>query len=304
MDPSAVEACCRLEARAFNELRRLWGQPEQAARRPECLAEYARRYPQGAKVARAGEHVIGYCLSHRWGSLGWIGPVVVEPERQGHGLGRALTEPVVEALQSDGCTSIVLETWPHHLPNIRFYMRLGFYPLAPVFLLAKPARASGRSPAGTWFGALADRRAAMDGLRNLSDSVSSGTDYRPAAEVALACRVGDAVVWGDLDRPWAGAVVHTASQLQEPAPDWLEVFLLIIRPGLESRLGDCLAELQDRAAGLGRRAVRLAVCACHAAGLLDLVRDRGFEIVKSRLRLALAHVAVPPATVDYVSFGI
>jgi len=255
-------------------------------------------------MALAGERLIGYCLSHHWGSLGWIGPVVVEPEWQGRGIGRALTEPVVQALQADGCATIALETWPQHLPNIQFYLRLGFTPLSSVFILEKAAEPASVEPGGVRLGPRVDRRAALNGLRHLSQSVSAGLDYSPAAEVTLACGLGEAIVWGDVDQPWAAALVHTASQVQSPPPAWLEVFLLIVRPGHESRLGLCLAELQSYAASLGRRAIRLAVCACHPAGLLELVRDRGCEIVKSRLRMVLQHVPVNPATVDYVSFGI
>ncbi len=301
---ASIAPCCELEARAFNALRRRWGQPDQAARKEACLAGYLDQYPRGAKVAHAGGRLIGFCLSHRWGSLGWIGPVVVEPDWQGQGIGRALTEPAVQTLEADGCTTIALETWPHHLPNLRFYMQLGFIPLASVFILETAAQPS-RSPGlGVHHQRLADSQGAMLGLRELSQAVSPGLDYSRPAEITLGCGLGEAILWGEVDRPWAAALVHTASQLEAAPPDWLEVFLLLIRPGRESRLSSCLAELRAYAASLGRRAIRLAVCTCHPAGLLELVRDRGFAIAKSRLRMVRQHVPMAATTVDYVSFGI
>ena len=70
-----VEACCALEARAFNVLRREWGQAEQAPRRKDWLAHHIRHYPKNGKVALRDDTVIGYGLVHTWGSLGWVGPV-------------------------------------------------------------------------------------------------------------------------------------------------------------------------------------------------------------------------------------
>lgn len=297
-------ACCQVEARAYNALRRQWGQPEKEERKPEFLSCYIGQYPAGARMVLAGERLVGFCISQRWGTLGWIGTIAVDLDWQGRAIGHALIESAVQALQADGCTTIALETWPHIAANIQFYLRLGFRPLMPVFILEKQAAAAPSELAGHLLSRLPERRGGLDGLRDLSHSVCTGLDYTPAAEVTLDCGLGETILWGDEHAPWAAALVYTASQLLGTPPAWLEVFLLTLRPGAESRLARCLAELEAMATRLGRRSIRLAVYASHSDELLALVGAGEYRIVKSRLRWVLRHQPVDPISVGYVSFGI
>ena len=57
------------------------------------------------------------------GSVGWVGTIWVDPARRGAGLGRALTQAVIDGLEAAGCRTLVLVATEAGLP---LYERMGF----------------------------------------------------------------------------------------------------------------------------------------------------------------------------------
>ena len=57
------------------------------------------------------------------GSVGWIGSIFVAPDARGHGLGRALTQAIVDALEAVGCRTLCLVATSE---GRRLYERMDF----------------------------------------------------------------------------------------------------------------------------------------------------------------------------------
>lgn len=57
------------------------------------------------------------------GSAGWIGSIFVAPDRRGLGLGRALTQAIIDRLESTGCRTLVLVATAE---GRRLYERMAF----------------------------------------------------------------------------------------------------------------------------------------------------------------------------------
>ena len=91
--------------------RRTWF--EFATTQPECRPV----------VAELDGALAGTGVGTRNGSVGWVGTIWVEPERRGGGLGRALTQAVIDGLQAVGCRTLVLVATEEGLP---LYERMGF----------------------------------------------------------------------------------------------------------------------------------------------------------------------------------
>jgi len=74
-------------------------------------------------VAVDGSAVVGTGVGTANGIVGWVGTIFVAESHRGRGLGRALTEAVIDGLQEAGCTTLLLVStrlgW-------RLYERLGF----------------------------------------------------------------------------------------------------------------------------------------------------------------------------------
>ena len=76
-------------------------------------------------VAVDGHRVVGSVRASAAGGDWWIGRLVVVPDRQGAGIGRALLDEIERAAPPSVHT-FVLETGPKSAANIRLYERLGY----------------------------------------------------------------------------------------------------------------------------------------------------------------------------------
>jgi ribosomal protein S18 acetylase RimI-like enzyme len=298
-----VGACSELEARSFNVWRRWWGEPLQSPRRRDWLAYRIQRYPDYGSAALIGNEVIGYAVVHVWGTLGWIGPVAVEPAMQGRGVGSALTRWGLQVLQDQGCQTIALETWPNSPHNIGFYIKLGFNPGPLVAALEKATNDDDAPLTGCRFGDDSQIDTWLAPLSELSRAIMPGLDYGPLARTTVDCQMGEVIIWGPKAHPDAMAVVHTASHHEGAPPSYANVELLLVRPGKEHLLDDLVGELESAAATAGRSSIRISLSTIHSNGLRRLV-DRGYRLVKTRLRMYHRYLSVPAECVDYVSYVV
>lgn len=74
-------------------------------------------------VAELDGRIVATGVGTANGSVGWIGTIWVDPGSRGAGLGRALTEVVIEALEAAGCRTLVLVATDQ---GLRLYERMGF----------------------------------------------------------------------------------------------------------------------------------------------------------------------------------
>jgi GNAT superfamily N-acetyltransferase len=95
-------------------------------------------------VAEAGGELAGVAAGALFAATGWVGGVAVLPASRRVGLGRALTEAIVEFLEGRGATTVLLHATALGRP---VYERLGFVPETPYRTLSGPTLA--RRPRST-----------------------------------------------------------------------------------------------------------------------------------------------------------
>lgn len=112
-----------------------WGDREAflrfAATHPNCRPILAER--DGA--------IVGTGVATVSGRVGWVGMIWVAPALRGLGLGRAITETVIEELEGSGCRTFVLVATE---AGRRLYERLGFDILTHDHALVAPGLGAGR----------------------------------------------------------------------------------------------------------------------------------------------------------------
>lgn len=81
---------------------------------------------KGNFVAEYNDRIVGYCFTHQWGTTGFIGPLGVEPEYQGHHVGTDLLLISIDSLIKRNVTTLGLEAIPQSPSNIAFYLKSGF----------------------------------------------------------------------------------------------------------------------------------------------------------------------------------
>ncbi|HEX5591016.1 MAG TPA: GNAT family N-acetyltransferase [Candidatus Limnocylindrales bacterium] len=130
MRPADVEPATAAILRADWGDRRTWF--EFATTQPECRPV----------VAELDGAIVGTGVGTLNGRVGWVGTIWVEPAVRGAGLGRALTQAVIDDLEAAGCRSLVLVATDQGLP---LYERMGFELQTRYRILEAP----GLDPAGS-----------------------------------------------------------------------------------------------------------------------------------------------------------
>ncbi len=296
-------ACSTLEARAFNVLRREWDQPDQPPRRKDWLAYQARHDPDLGFVTLVDGRVIGFSMCHVWGSLGWLGPIAVDPGWQGHRIGQVLTDRVLDAMRARGCRTISLETWAYSTHNVAFYLKSGFSP-GPLTLVFEKPTPQGDTPFDGWrLSEAAEPEPVIRALADLSDAVVGGLDYGPMIRATLDLRLGDVYIWGGTQAPSAMAVIHTESHMESPPPAYASAELIVIRPGKEALLPALLAQMEGLARSVSKDRLRISLSGIHRPGIEQLI-ERKYRLIKTRLRMYSEQQPVPPERVNYLSYVV
>jgi predicted N-acetyltransferase YhbS len=111
MTPADVAPATAAILRASWGDRRTWF--EFATTQPECRPV----------IAEIDGRLVGTGVGTANGRVGWVGTIWVEPDHRGAGLGRALTQAVIDRLEASGCRTLVLVATDQGLP---LYERMGF----------------------------------------------------------------------------------------------------------------------------------------------------------------------------------
>jgi hypothetical protein len=74
-------------------------------------------------VAVADGTIVGTGVGTANGSVGWIGTIFIEPAWRGRGIGRAITQSIIDRLEATGCRTLVLVATAE---GRRLYERMGF----------------------------------------------------------------------------------------------------------------------------------------------------------------------------------
>lgn len=88
------------------------------------IRSYLKCDPEGCIVAEDRGKVIGSAFCHKWGDIGWIGPLEVLPEYQNKKVGKALLSACWTYLSN--CRVCGLETSPKSEKNMHFYTSSGY----------------------------------------------------------------------------------------------------------------------------------------------------------------------------------
>jgi len=171
-----------------------------AAAQPECVPI----------VAEADGSIVATGVGTASGLVGWIGTIFVEPARRGQGLGRAITQAIIDRLEAAGCRTLVLVATAE---GRRLYERMGFDVHTRYRILEAPGLPpGGANGAGSIGGGVVRpfEAADLDQLGAL-DAQATGEDRRhalltlanPASTKVLVGPDGD--VRGYVCRPpWGG----------------------------------------------------------------------------------------------------
>jgi GNAT superfamily N-acetyltransferase len=172
--------------------------------------------------------VAAFNMVHQSGTEGWMGPLAVRADQQGHGLGKDIVGKGVSWLRSRGAKVIGLETMPRTMDNIGFYSRLGFVPGQLTVTLSFDAyrHESGAELLSRMSGAA--REEAIAACLALVSVVSPGSDFSREIALTAELQLGDTLLLYEKNALVGFALYHTAPLVEGRTRDELRVLKLVL----------------------------------------------------------------------------
>jgi GNAT superfamily N-acetyltransferase len=238
--------------------------------------------PTCALAAEADGRLVGTNFVTRWGSVGFFGPLTVDPALWDQGVARALLDETMPFFDRWGVTHAGLFTFPQSPKHLSLYQSYGFQPRFLTPVLAKPL--SSAPPAATGAGRWGTVRDAADvsvlvaACARVSDATCAGLDVTREIEATATQKLGDTVVvLDDVGGVDAFAVCHTGAGSEAGTGTCFVKFgAALPGPGADDRFGRLLTACEAFAAEAGAQSLVAGVNSSRR-GAHQALLDRGYR---------------------------
>lgn len=201
-------------------------------------------------VAESDGAIVGTAVGSAHGPAGWVGAVFVDAAARGAGLGRALTEAAIGALESAGCATLVLVATSAGRP---LYERMGFRLDTTYHTLEGPGTDPGGGAATLepWTPDDLPAMAALDAAATGEDRAHLLAAFATPSSARVHRDAGGALAGFVVRAPWGGGA--TVAPDPEHAVAMLEARRALAGPGKTVRAGILAPNLAilERLAPLG-----------------------------------------------------
>jgi GNAT superfamily N-acetyltransferase len=240
---------------------------------------------EGALIWRDERGAIAaFNMVHQSGDEGWMGPLAVRSDQQGHGVGKDVVSRGVAWLRDRQARIIGLETMPRTMDNIGFYSRLGFSPgyLTITLSLEAHRHEFDLQPLGK-LSARAKADAVLE-CAALVHAVSPGADYSREITLTSDLDLGETLLLREKDRLVGFALAHTAPLVEGRPRDELRVLKLVLDD--ERRFGGLARAISGYARHAGVRRVSFRMQGEYAEAYRQAA-TMGMQVRWTDLRMSL-----------------
>jgi GNAT superfamily N-acetyltransferase len=209
--------------------------------------------PGGALAAEADGRLVGSNFATNWGSVGFFGPLTVEPAYWDQAVGQRLLDSTMDLFTTWNTRHVGLFTFAQSAKHVGLYQKYGFWPRFLTAVMARPVE-SLSPPQPTRVSDVGDTELAgvIDEVGKLTDAVYPGLDLSREINSVRAQQLGDTVLLDDEAGLQALAICHIGTGTEagggncyvkfgavRPGPDAERVFGLLIDAchGLASERG-------------------------------------------------------------------
>lgn len=218
--------------------------------------------PVAAFGAEIEGDLVGSNFVTNWGSVGFFGPLTVQPDYWDRGIARLLLEPTMDLFASWKTRHIGLFTFPQSPKHVGLYQSFGFWLRYLTALMAMPVVGPELVPSYERYSSLAshNRAGASGAIRELTSAVFDGLDLSREIEAALDQGLGETVLIDDASDLQGVAVCHIGPGT-EAGSGTCHVKFAAVRPGrhAERSFGRLIDACHDIAAAAGARVLSAGV---------------------------------------------
>ncbi|MFZ5450087.1 MAG: GNAT family N-acetyltransferase [Thermodesulfobacteriota bacterium] len=156
--------------------------------------------PNAAFGAEVNGTLVGSNFVTRWGSVGYFGPLTVDPDYWDQGIGQKLLDPSLALLDAWGCRHTGLYTYSCSPKHLALYQKYGFWPRFLTAIMS--LRVSSRRPQGevSYYSQAEphERPGLVNACARLTDAIYPGLDVRREIYALQSQGLGDTLfVWDE-----------------------------------------------------------------------------------------------------------
>ncbi|MGE5234658.1 MAG: GNAT family N-acetyltransferase [Acidobacteriota bacterium] len=166
--------------------------------------------PSAAFCAEANGELVGSNFATNWGSVGFFGPLTVNPAFWGSGAGKRLMEPIMESFEHWQTRHAGLYTFAQSPKHVALYQKFGFAPRFLTALMSKPVERTDCGADWSTFSALAanEQEASLVACREITDAVYAGLDVSREILAVATHGFGETILLREDSALEAFAVCH------------------------------------------------------------------------------------------------
>lgn len=247
----------------------------------------------GNFVAEDNDKIVGYCFTHQWGTTGFIGPLGVEPEYQGHQIGTDLLLIGVDSLIKRSVTTLGLEGIPQSSSNIAFYLKAGFQPGKLTCSLIRTIQQ--KLPDTLFHETLecidyrkvseSERSSLSEESLKITNAISPGLDFLFEMERTAFFHFGTTLFFIDKSAVQGFAILHDHPYFQGEKKSVVRVKAMVFKPGTSESVVDTAFTLIDKfTRDCGCEIFQIGVN-CHHWMWLNHLLLMGFLIEMTNVRM-------------------
>jgi GNAT superfamily N-acetyltransferase len=238
---------------------------------------------RGALAWRDEEgRMVAFNLVHCSGVEGWMGPLAVDSDHQGAGLGKTIVQTGLDWLVARQARVVGLETMPRTVDNIGFYSRLGFVPANLTVTLTLDVPPASRIPQTLAALEPAERAVSINRCADLLHALAPGYDFTREIQLTSDYDLGDTVLLLAGGEVRAFALCHVAPLAEGRPRDELRVLKLVARD--DTALEELLPELLAMARRAGTRRMAIRAQGAYSGAYRTLI-NRGARVRWTDLRM-------------------
>ena len=187
--------------------------------------------PSATFGAKIQGKLAGTNFGTNWGSVGFFGPLTVDPEYWDRGVGKLLMDPIIDLFSRWGITHAGLFTFAQSQKHVGLYQRFGFWPRFLTAIMSKPVTQTDESSVQL-FSALSanEREEALKAANEMTGEIFDGLNVQREIEAIAKQKLGDTVLLWEDSRLIALGVCHCGAGT-EAGPGTCYVKFGAARPG-------------------------------------------------------------------------
>jgi GNAT superfamily N-acetyltransferase len=153
--------------------------------------------PEAAVTAEVDGRVVGSNFATRWGSVGFFGPLTVDPELWDRGVARKLMDNTMEIMDSWRLTHAGLFTFSHSPKHLGLYQLYGFQPRFLTAVMSARVPPDRSSAGWSTYSSDPDQGGRLAECAALTDTIYPGLDVGREIRACHEQRLGDTVLLDD-----------------------------------------------------------------------------------------------------------